>query len=222
MNKNSENIFKELEVYRRIIRVILEAFQELPFHIIIKIATDKDVERFNPNDNRDKALINELSVLANITMQQFYNNPIRIKRINEVSNFLEEQIPLIFQNNKSYFSIIQRVEHLGGSGYPDLLVVDNFGRYIYIDVKATQRPSRGSPRDFYITPLKETRRKVTQNGKHCVLGFIIKGSPNDFKIVAWKLVDLYDVRLSMKPEFNCDNTELYQRDHILSEEFIKS
>jgi len=220
MSDETEEILKKIEEYRRIISGILEAFQNVPFHIIIEVATDKKVEPFDLNNDNDKLLINELKHLANITMNYFYNNPIPIKRINEVSNFLEEQVSFMFRNNKSQFKVIQDVKHLGGSGYPDLLILDKFGRYIYVDIKATQRPDKGSPRDFYITPLKETRRKVTQNGKHCVLGFVIQGSPENFRTVAWKLVDLYNVKLNMKPEFNCDNRELYRREYILAENHI--
>ncbi len=211
---------EKVEEYRRIIKGILEAFQNVPFYVIIEVATDKKVETFDLNNDNDKLLINELKNLADITMNYFYNNPIHVKRINEVSNFLEEQVPRMFENNRSQFKVIRNVRHLGGSGYPDLLVIDEFGRHVYIDIKATQRPDKSSPRDFYITPLKQTRKKVTQNGKHCVLGFVVEGSPNNFKTIAWKLVDLYKVKLSMKPEFNCDNKELYRNEYVLAENHI--
>ena len=217
---SDEDFLKELEEYRNIIRRVLDAFENIPFRIIIKVATDRDVERFDLSDTKDKSLVGELKLLADITMQHFYRNPITTKRINEVSNHLEEQVPLMFQHNISQFSVIKEVRRLGGSGYPDLIVADNYDRYTYIDIKATQRPDTGSPRDFYITPLKETKRKVDHNGRHCVLGFVVSGTPNNFKIIGWKLVDLYNVRLGMKPEFNCSNLELYRKENILAENSI--
>ncbi|WP_456327176.1 hypothetical protein [Archaeoglobus sp.] len=217
---SDEDLLKELEEYRNIIRRVLDAFENVPFHIIIKVATDRDVERFDLSDAKDRSLVEELKLLADITMQHFYSNPITISRINEVSNYLEEQVPHMFLRNRSQFSVIKEVKHLGGSGYPDLIVVDNYDRYTYIDVKATQRPGTGSPRDFYITPLKETKRKVNHDGRHCVLGFVVSGTPNNFRIIGWKLVDLYNVKLRMKPEFNCSNLELYKSENILVENNI--
>lgn len=217
---SDENLLRELEEYRSIIRKVLEAFENIPFRIVIKIATDRDVERFDLSDAKNKALLEELKLLADITTRHFHENPITISRINEVSNFLEEQVPNIFLDNKSQFSIIREVEHLQGSGYPDLVVIDSYDRYTYIDIKATQRPNTGSPRDFYVTPLEKTREKISHDGRHCVLGFIISGEPSNFKITGWKLVDLYNVRLRMKPEFNCSNLELYRSENILAENYI--
>ncbi len=216
-----EDILKELEEYRRIIRGILEVFESIPFHIVIKIATDRDVEDFNLSNAHDRSLVEDLKLLADITMSYFYDSIISIGRINEVSNYLEEQVPIMFKNNKHCFKVIQDVRRLGGSGYPDLIVLDVYGGVTYIDIKATQRPSTGSPRDFYITPLRETRRKINHSGKHCVLGFVIDGKPNSFKIVGWKLVNLYNIRLRLKPEFNCTNLELYREENILAENNIE-
>jgi len=220
MSEEYEEILRKIEEYRRIIRSVLEAFQSVPFHVIIEVATDNKAEPFDLSAEEDKQLVDELKLLADITMRHYNANPINISRPNEVSNFLEKEVPSLFHRNRSRFSAVTDVKHLGGSGYPDLLVTDSFGRCIYVDIKATQRPDSGSPRDFYITPLTETRRKVTSDGKHCALGFVISGEPYNFRTFAWKLVDLYNVNLRMKPEFNCSNTELYRKEHILAEGHI--
>jgi hypothetical protein len=37
----------------------------------------------------------------------------------------------------------------------------------------------------------------------------------------WKLVDLHKINVHMKPEFNCDNLEIYRRDAIIAEHFLQ-
>ncbi len=54
---------EKVEEYRRIIKGILEAFQNVPFYVIIEVATDKKVETFDLNNDNDKLLINELKIL---------------------------------------------------------------------------------------------------------------------------------------------------------------
>ncbi len=207
-----------IEEYRKIIKGILEAFERVPFSVIIEVATDKKVEAFDLR--KDKALIDEISELADLTMRNFHQNPIRKRRINEVSNFLEKEFPKMFSSNREKFLVLREVRQLGGAGYPDEEVEDLNGEIIYIDVKATQRPEESSPRDFYITPLKQTKRKVRRDAKHAILAFIIRGEPLNFRTVGWKLVDLSKIRVSMKPEFNADNREIYRNETILREGYI--
>ena len=211
---------KLLEDYRGLVKRIIEAFRDVPFPIIVEMATDTQVEPFDMSRDEDKVLVKELSKLADMVMFTFNTNPINKRRINEVSNFLERQIPLIFNQNRGHFRIIKTIKYLGRVGYPDGKIVDVYDRVIYLEIKATQRPDVGSPRDFYFTPLEETKRKITASGKHCLLGFIISGQPGNFRTIGWKLVDLSKIRVNLKPEFNADNRELYRRETILAENYI--
>jgi hypothetical protein len=217
---NEEDILKKIEEYRGIIGRVLEAFKGISFPIIVEVATNTKVQPFNLGIEEDIKLVEELSKLADITIKKFYENPIQIKRINEVSNLLEKEFPKIFNANKDKFKVLKSVEHLGGMGYPDEKVQDVFGRTTYIDIKGTTRPETGSARDFYFTPLTEAKKKIKVNGRHALSSFIISGTPNAFKTIGWKLVDLSKIKVSMKPEFNADNKELYRKETIIAERYI--
>ncbi|MEM4318086.1 MAG: hypothetical protein QW776_02940 [Candidatus Nitrosocaldus sp.] len=149
-------------------------------------------------------------------------NRITIKkgRINEVSNFLEKELPNIFNIVRDRLKVVRNVGHLGGAGYPDVRVDYDHNKVVYLDIKATTRPDTASTRDFYFTPLGETKRKVTLSAKHAVLGFVVDGKPNMFKIIGWKLSDLSKIRVGTKPEFNADNLEIYKKEAILNENHV--
>ena len=54
-------------------------------------------------------------------------------------------------------------------------------------------------------------------------GFVIEEArPKTFRTIGWKLVDLSKIFVSMKPEFNTDNRELYKREAIITENWIDS
>lgn len=210
----------KIRVYREIIARVLEAFKGVSFPIVVEVATDTKVEPFNLKNKEDAKLVEELSMLADMVIRKFYSKPIKIKRINEVSNFLEKELPKVFIEEKNKFNVIKKFEHLGGVGYPDEEIQDIYGRTTYIDIKGTTRPETGSARDFYFTPGAETRKKIKADARHALLSFIISGSPNEFTTTGWILVDLSKISVSMKPEFNADNTELYRKETIIAEGHI--
>lgn len=217
MSGGSEEMLKKLEEYRGIIGKVLEAFKEVSFPIIVEVATNTKIEPFNLETREDRELVKELSTLAKLVIKKFRQTPIHIKRINEVSNFLENEFPKIFNANKRKFTTLKEVEHLRGTGYPDERILDAYGRMLYIDIKGTTRPETGSARDFYFTPLTEAKKKIIVNAKHALSSFIISGSPNNFRTIGWKLVDLSKIKVHMKPEFNADNKELYRKDTVIAE-----
>jgi len=215
-----KNTVEKLREYREIIGRVLDAFRGVSFPIIVEVATNTKVEPFDLKDEKDAKLVQELSMLADIIIRRFYEKPIQIKRINEVSNFLEKELPKIFTENIGQFKVIKTIKHLGGVGYPDEEVLDIYGRATYIEVKGTTRPETGSARDFYFTPGAESKKKIRVDARHALSSFIIKGSPNAFKTIGWKLVDLSKIVVGMKPEFNADNTELYRKETIIAERYI--
>ena len=226
---------RKLEEYRKIVQKILEAFSNVPFPIIVELATDKKIEQIDLSKDEDQRLIDEISRLADIVAQKFNKDPIdkfkygeiRNKvpknfRPNEVSVYLEYMFPKIFNKNKDKFKVIKDVEHLTKTGYPDEKIVDVYGRVTFIEIKATTRPDEGSPRDFFFTPLENTRDKISEDGRHILIGFVIKEiEPKVFKTVGWKMVDLSKVYVRMKPEFNADNRELYKKEALIAESWIE-
>jgi len=212
----------------------LKAFHKVPFPIILESTTKTKADTIDLSKEEDKLLVKELSELADLitikynktdidkySYQKIKGNLPRNFRPNEVSIILEHELPQIFSSNRSKFRVIREVQHFSQTGYPDEKIIDIYGRTTFIEIKATTRPDEGSPRDFYFTPLKNTKKKVNVNGRHLLLGFIIKEvRPEVFRTVGWKLVDLTKIKVSMKPEFNADNREIYKKEAVIAENLI--
>ncbi|PMQ00804.1 MAG: hypothetical protein CBR30_09230 [Dictyoglomus sp. NZ13-RE01] len=139
-------------------------------------------------------------------------------RNNEVGIFEDRMIPSFFEKNREKLKIISSFERLTSTGYPDEKITDIYGRVTYLEVKATSRRDVGSPRDFYFSPLKNSKNKVSEDGHHLLLCFdTFERKEKEFIITGWCLIDLFNIKVSMKPEFNADNLELYRKENILLE-----
>ena len=227
---------ERIEEYRRIIQKILEAFTNVPFTVVVESATGKTINPVNLNDPKDRELIDDLKTIADNILTEFFEKSITLGeyrklgkksaktfRPNEVSVFLEHTFPKKFMEIKESLKTIVNVVHLKESGYPDEKIIDKYGRVTFLEIKATTRPDSGSPRDFFFTPLGNTKKKVDSDGHHLLLGFVIEEArPKTFRTIGWKLVDLSKIFVSMKPEFNTDNRELYKRGAVITENWIDS
>ena len=92
---------------------------------------------------------------------------------------------------------------------------------MFLEIKATTRPDKGSPRDFYYSAGLRTQTKIDADGMHLLLGFVIKEVGEKlFKTLGWKLVDLSRLKVGLKAEFNADNLEIYKPEAILREEWL--
>lgn len=223
-----ENIEKMKE-YQKVIREILSAFQNVSFPIIVESSTGFRVISVDKKD--DENLIEDMSYIANTVSRKYYKNLIdralykkiigklpKSFRPNEVSRIVEYEIPTI--SNK--FKVINRIIPLKQSGYPDIKVIENSGRIIFVDIKVTTRPEVGSPRNFFYSPQEKTIEKIDSDGIHLLLGFVIKeAKPGQFSTTGWKIVDLSKIKVSMKAEFNADNIGIYKPEAILAEEWLE-
>jgi hypothetical protein len=76
----------------------------------------------------------------------------------------------------------------------------------------------GSPRDFFFSPLKNSKKKITNDGRHLLVCFdTYEQREKEFIVTGWCLIDLFGIKVSMKPEFNTNNLELYKKENILLE-----
>ena len=226
---------EKIEEYRKIIQKILEAFTNVPFTVVVESVTGKTINPVDLNDIKDKELVDDLKTIANNILTEFFKKSITLEeyrklrkksaktfRPNEVSIFLEHTFPKKFIEVKNSLKTIVNVVHLKESGYPDEKITDKYGRVTFLEIKATTRPEYGSPRDFFFTPLGNTKKKVDSDGHHLLLGFVIEEiQPKTFRTIGWKLVDLSKIFVSMKPEFNTDNRELYKKEAIITENWIR-
>jgi len=220
---------KRMKEYQKVIRDILSAFRNVSFPIIVESSTGFKVISIDKKD--DANLIDDMSYIANTITTRYYKNLINRSlykniigitpksfRPNEVGKILEYEIP----NIPTKFKIIKEIIPLKQVGYPDIKIIENSGRVIFIDIKATTRPNVGSPRDFYYSTKEKTLEKINSDGIHLLLGFVTREvKPEHFITVGWKLVDLSKINVSIKAEYNADNLEIYKREAIIAENWVE-
>ena len=226
---------EEIEEYREIVKKILSAFVRVPFHIIVEALIGFKIEPVNSLDGKDVSLIDEICLIADNVIEKYHQNVInrsvykrvmgkspRAFRPNEAGVVLEYEFPLVYQAMSSKFKVIKSIKHLKGKGYPDSLILDTFGKSTFVEIKATTKPNEGSPRDFYFTPLEKAKQKITMDAKHLLLGFVIRETkPEEYNTIGWKLCDLSQIVVSMKPEFNANNLEIYKKEALIRENWIE-
>ncbi len=105
------------------------------------------------------------------------------------------------------------------TGYPDIrMVID--GEVFYLEVKSFAAKNRQTTqRSFYLSP--SATPKVTEAAVHLLVGFEIVRNGNEFRPVAFELIDLYGLPCDMKSEFNSDNKRLYEDARILKQERVE-
>ena len=224
-----------MENYERIIKKILKAFGELEFHIVVESTIHKKIIPIDKNDERDKLLLEDIYTIVNEFAEEYNRTPITFElykslvkppkpksfRNNEVGVFADTVLPSFFERNKDKLKTITSFEKLSLKGYPDAMITDGYGRYTYLEVKTTSRRDAGSPRDFFFSPLKNSKKKITHDGHHLLVCFdTLEQKGKKFIITGWCLIDLFGIKVSMKLEFNADNLELYRKENILLEEVI--
>lgn len=223
---------KRMENYERIIKEILGAFSKLEFHIVVEATIHKRIIPIDKNDERDRLLLEDIHTIVNDFAIQYNQRPITFSlykslvkppnpksfRNNEVGVFADKIIPSFFDKNKGKLKIVTAFARLQLMGYPDEEITDRYGRVTYLEVKATSRRDVGSPRDFFFSPLKNSKKKIRADGHHLLLCFdTLELREKEFIIKGWCLIDLFNIKVSMKPEFNTDNLELYRKENILLE-----
>jgi len=227
-----DELAKRMNNYERIIKEILGAFSMLEFHIIVESTIHKKIIPISKDDEKDTLLLKDIHTIVNdfavhynkkvITFDLYKSlvKPPKPKsfRNNEVGVFADKIIPSFFEKNKDKLKIVKSFERLSLNGYPDEMITDNYGRTTYLEVKTTSRRDVGSPRDFFFSPLKNSKKKIKSDGHHLLLCFdTFEQKEKEFIVTGWCLIDMFNIKVSMKPEFNTDNLELYKKENILLE-----
>ncbi|MGI9242921.1 MAG: hypothetical protein ACR2RV_19135, partial [Verrucomicrobiales bacterium] len=102
-------------------------------------------------------------------------------------------------------------------GYPDLKITHTAsGRIAYLDPKLFEAGSENSSfRSFYYEPKTETN-KVLEDAHHLLLGIEHDGRDGEWQFTGWHLVDLSELKVRLKPEFQASNRDLYGEEAVLS------
>lgn len=135
-----------------------------------------------------------------------------LRRINECSRFFEDALlaGLDARNGISCEIPHTRAGDAQRSGYPDLKITDEAtGEIYYLDPKLMEHGSvNSSLRTFYFEPKDETL-KITDDATHLLVGIEHDGNDGKWKFLGYRLVDLSELKLKLKAEFQASNKEVY-------------
>jgi hypothetical protein len=207
----------ELENLREFAKTIIRSMKNTPFNLVVEAVTGFKIIPVDLESDADRKLVGDLAEAANAVMVSTQKSPIIANRSNDVATPLER---LFLANLARRGIAVSRPRLKGGrqlsSAYPDLQLTDAPNRVTYIEVK-NSRPENiyePSARNFFFKASEET--KITADARHLIMGFINEEvSEKKWRIIGWKLVDLYDLRVNFKPEFNIDNPAIYAPKNIV-------
>lgn len=150
-----------------------------------------------------------LEAAAVEALQAINQNGVTAKRVNEVGNAVEPYV--IDALRKFGFEAdipITRSGRHQSSGYPDVEAIRG-NRHFYIEVK-TYNPKNEdtSQRSFYLSPSEDP--KVTTTAFHILIAFAMEpDTAQIYRARKVKLLDLFELPLNLKMEFNASNRDLY-------------
>lgn len=209
MRSNDEEVAKLIQRLKKPIR-------NVSFGLVIKAATEHEITPLTDFPD-DKELIKKIRQALMQVTSTVNETDFRAKygRPNEFSNAIEPYLIAALKNIGLKASIPKTVTgKMQAAGYPNIEV--KYGdRTVYIECKAVDKNKLDvSLRSFYYKPTVEKRNKVTSSGNHLLAGFLHTGK-TPYQIVGWHLVDMAKVRVSLKPEFNANNPQLYRKETII-------
>jgi hypothetical protein len=187
------------------------------FADVVKASTGKSVIPLDPANAAHQRITTAIRKSLDSTLLTLSqpDSPVRkLRRINEASKFFEDlllekinQTPgLRCEIPPTKTGAIQR------SGYPDLKITDvATGLVAYLDPKLVEATSQQSTlRTFYYEP-KDTTVKINDDAIHLLCGILHDGKEGEWKFGAYHLVDLSQLRVRLKAEFQASNADLYPK-----------
>ncbi len=143
------------------------------------------------------------------------DSPVRkLRRINEASRFFEDGLQARLDGLPGLHCETppNRTGAAQRSGYPDLRIVDEAsGTVFYLDPKLVEQGSESSTlRTFYFEPKNETL-KITDDAVHLLVGIEHDGRNGEWTFGGWRLVDLSQLQVRLKAEFQASNAALYRK-----------
>lgn len=194
--------------------------ESVPFREVVQAATGHTVHPFSQESFPDaRARLPAIldAVLADLNRP---DHPIHgAPRINEASKYIED-------------SLLERLNAIPGwactfpstaagrqqrSGYPDLRIETPEGVF-FLDPKLVASGSeQSSLRTFYYEPKIDTN-KINEPGAHLLIGVSHGGwKDGKLRLIGWRLVDVADLPVRVKAEFQASNRELYAPDLTIAE-----
>ncbi len=170
-----------------------------------------------PSHQRVAAAITHALTLTLTELNQ-PDSPVRqLRRINEASKFFEDGLQKHLNQIPGIACDIPPTRAGGHqrSGYPDLRIIDQETKLVfYLDPKLVEQGSAESTfRTFYFEPKNETL-KITADAVHLLVGIEHDGKEREWTFTGWRLVDLSQLRVRLKAEFQAANSDLYPKTEL--------
>ncbi|KJR41216.1 type II site-specific deoxyribonuclease [Candidatus Magnetoovum chiemensis] len=205
-----------------IIKQMLSPLKGLPFKLVIEGISGYKVLAFDLEDAKNKELIENLKTVAKSACKEVNKNGIERPRPNEVGNDIEPFIKNAL-TTIGYKADTPKTKDgkKKSTGYPDIEFEDNYKRTNYLECKTFNIDNvNTTQRSFYLSPSEDF--KVTRNAYHLAICFEIyvegrKGINNVYKCKSWKLLNLENLDIDVKYEFNSDNHRMYDSSLLLAE-----
>lgn len=215
MNNEKDEYIQQLEC---VVQQMLTPLKSIPFSIVIKAMTGKEVIAFDPDKPEDILLLENLKLAAiNVAESVATAGGIERPRPNEVGNDLEPYVERAIRA-LGYADVCSPTGNSGNAkavGYPDRMFTDA-GRRVYVEVKSFNVSTVDSTmRSFYFSPSDDF--KVTDDGLHLMLSFGISKLEGKFFVNHWKVVTAHNLLVDVKYEFNSNNKRLYEAAAVLAE-----
>jgi hypothetical protein len=214
---------ERIEHLEGVIAQFLRPVRGIPFNIIVRALSGRQLLRFERRQPDDAALLTSLKRAIKVCARDLRDRPIRRPRPNEVGNDVESYV-LAALNAGGLQA--ERPRSAGGkskaAGYPDLLILDGANRPSYLECKIFGYGKPDSTfRSFYLSP--SDTFKVSRDARHLLLAFgmeakAIEGSRDSIYMPrSFKLIDLHDLLCDVKYEFNSDNRRLYSPAMVIAQ-----
>lgn len=205
-----------------IIQQMLKPLRNLPFDLVIQSISGHRIIPFDHDNEHDVSLLTSLRNAVSAACQLINENGIIRRRANEVGNDIEHFVSgaLVDQGLRCAKPVTQSGK-AQAAGYPDLMITDQFGRDQYIECKTFSEESLNTTfRSFYVSPSEQF--KVTRDAHHFAVCYQIEvlrqsGGNNVYGCLGWKILDLSQLQVDVKYEFNSDNRRLYAQRLVLAQ-----
>lgn len=210
--ENAENLEK-------VIKQMIAPIKNVPLKTVIESISGKQVIGFDEKNPQHKKLLEKLKKAAKLACQNINNSGgIVSQRVNEVGNKVEFPIKDALQKvgfKDADVPLNKKGKKLS-SGYPDLgFKFEDL--YVYIECKTYNKKNIATTqRSFYLSPTESF--KVTKDAIHIVISLEIEQkSAGVFIATAWKIVQIENINVDVKREFNSDNKRMYALKNILAD-----
>ena len=199
-----------------------DSLKGIRFADVIAATSGKKVIAIDPKDKDDQRVLAQIGTALD-TVLAAMNAPDSktrgVKRVNEMSAKFEDAILARLQAQPGIECAIPPTAAgvRQRSGYPDLRLVDKAtGRVFYLDPKLFAQGSKTSAlRTFYFEPKRETN-KVNDDAHHLIIGIEHdRDAAGVVRFTKWELIDLADLRVRLKAEFQGSNADMYRPESVV-------